>query len=104
MPRHLNSSDHAALSSATNNAMLPFLWSDAWLLQAIAVASHAKSATLSEILGAADAVNHALPTDDELHGGFSRLADADYIEEVDGKFRLTDRVPRKTADAIVLSS
>lgn len=83
---------------------MTFLWSDAWLLQAVAVASHARPATLSEILGAADAVNHALPTDDELHGGFSRLAGANYIEEVDGKFRLTDRVPRETADALVVSS
>ena len=49
-------------------------------------------------------MNHALPTDDELHGGFSRLAGANYIEEVDGKFRLTDRVPRETADALVVSS
>jgi hypothetical protein len=68
------------------------------------VASRAVPATLSEILGAADAANHALPTDNELHGGCSRLAGANYIEEVDGKFRLTDRVPRETADALVFSS
>jgi hypothetical protein len=54
-------------------------------------------------LEAADAVNHALPTDDELHGALSRLTDACYVEEIDQMFRVTDRVPPQTADAIATS-
>jgi len=79
----------------------PFLWSDAWILQAIAIASHAAPARLSEILGAADAVNHALPTDDELHGAFARLTEHGFIAEVADTFQLTGRVPREVIAAIV---
>lgn len=78
-----------------------FLWSDAWLFQAIAIASHARPATLSEIIGAADAVNHALPTDEELHGALLRLTADQFVEEVGDQFRLTDRVPKKIRAAIV---
>ena len=83
---------------------MTFLWSDAWLLQSIAVAAHARPASLAEILGTADAVNHALPTDEELHGALSRLTGASYVEEIDQKFRLTDRVPPEIADAIAAST
>ena len=38
---------------------MAFLWSDAWLLQAIGLAAYRGPATLAEIIGAADAVNHA---------------------------------------------
>jgi hypothetical protein len=51
-------------------------------------------------LAAAEAVNHALPTDDELHGALSRLTGACYVSEIDQTFRLTERVPAETADAI----
>jgi hypothetical protein len=79
---------------------MTFLWSDAWLFQAIAVAARARPAALAEVLGAADAANHALPTDEELHGALSRLTGAGYVEEIDQKFQLTDRVPAEIADAI----
>jgi hypothetical protein len=79
----------------------PFLWSDAWIFQAIAIASHAAPARLSEILGAADAVNHALPTDDELHGAFARLTEHGFIAEVGDTFQLTGRVPGEVIAAIV---
>jgi hypothetical protein len=78
-----------------------YLWSDAWMFQAIAIASHGTPASLSEILGVADAVNHAMPTDDELHGAFVRLTEDGFIEEVGGRFQLTDRVPRGVITAIV---
>jgi len=82
-----------------------YLWSDAWLLQAIAVAaSRDGSATLTEILGAADAVNHAMPTDEELHGGFSRLTAAGFVTEIDGRFGLTSHVPVPVADKMVAGS
>jgi hypothetical protein len=78
-----------------------YLWSDAWMFQAIAIASHAAPASLSDILGAADAVNHALPTDDELHGAFVRLTQDGFVEEIGDTFHLTDRVPREVVAAIV---
>jgi hypothetical protein len=82
---------------------MTFLWSDAWLLQAIAVAATNGPATLGEIIGAADATNHALPTNDELHGALVRLTAAGFVEEVQNRFRLTDNVPRREAAAIAES-
>jgi hypothetical protein len=78
-----------------------YLWSDAWIFQAIVIASHAAPARLSEILAAADGVNHALPTDDELHGAFARLTEDRLIVEVGDTFQLTGRVPREVIAAIV---
>lgn len=72
---------------------MPFLWSDAWLLQAIALASSSGPATLAQIIGAADAVNHALLTSDELHGGFVRLTSGGFVAESDARFAITELVP-----------
>jgi len=84
---------------------MPFLWSDAWLLQAIAIAaSRDGAATLTEVLAAADAVNHAMPTDAELHGGFSRLTAGGFVTEVDGRFALAPRVPAEVAVKMVAGS
>jgi hypothetical protein len=80
---------------------MTYLWSDAWLLQAIALASQEKPARLGDILGAADAVNHALPTDDELHGALTRLTAGGFVEEADAGFQLTPGVPPTVADALV---
>src|SRR5919106_428548 len=79
---------------------MTFLWSDAWLFQAIALASRTAPATLAEILEAADAVNHALPTTDELHGALSRLTTGGFVEEVEDRFRLTSSVPPEIRDAM----
>src|SRR5690242_10888833 len=80
---------------------MAYLWSDAWLLQAIAIASHEAPASLSRVLGAADGVNHAMPTDDELHGAFVRLTAGGHIEEVEEGFRLTERARAGVEQAIV---
>jgi hypothetical protein len=77
-----------------------YLWSDAWLFQAIGVASQKRPATLAEVLRAADDVNHALPTDDELHGALVRLTEGGFIEEIEQQFRLTERVPTHVRVAI----
>ncbi|HJU86425.1 MAG TPA: hypothetical protein VJ788_03535 [Gemmatimonadota bacterium] len=82
---------------------MQFLWSDAWLLQAIAVAARSEPATLAEVLAAADAVNHALPTDEELHGGLARLTGEGFVEEIEDRFRLTSRVPLEIRSTIVES-
>ena len=80
---------------------MTYLWSDAWLLQAVALASQANAATLDEVLGAADAVNHAMPTCDELHGALVRLTAGGVVEEVEERFRLTGRVPADISAALV---
>ncbi len=76
-----------------SNPEVVHLWSDAWLLQSIALATQAGPATLAQIVAAADAVNHALPTSDELHGGFVRLTAAGVIAEAKERFTITELVP-----------
>ncbi len=73
--------------------MTQFLWSDAWLFQSIALASQSGPATLSQIIGAADAVNHALPTADELHGALARLTTGGFVSEAEQRFTVTALVP-----------
>jgi hypothetical protein len=45
----------------------------AWLLLAVSLATTRAQATLIDVIGAADAVNHAVPTPDELHVGLTAL-------------------------------
>ena len=75
----------------TSNA--EFLWSDAWLLEAIVVASSSGKGSLTEIIGAADAINHAILCDDEIHGGLVRLVAGGFIDDDQGRFRPTALVP-----------
>ena len=63
-----------------------FLWSDAWLLEAIVLASSSGSGSLTEVIGAADAINHAILCDDEIHGGHIRLVAAGFIDDDHGCF------------------
>jgi len=81
-----------------------YLWSDAWLFQALALATHAGPATLAQIIAAADAVNHTLPTFDELHGAFARLTAGGLVTEVQERFATTERVPVATITSIRNSS
>jgi len=73
-----------------------YLWSDAWLLQSIALATRAGPATLAQIIASADSVNHAMPTSDELHGGFVRLSTGGFIAEAKQRFTITELVPVAT--------
>jgi hypothetical protein len=61
-------------------AGLGFQWSDAWLLLAIAVAGKGKTARLSEVIGTADAINHAIMTHAELDLGVERLQATHLVE------------------------
>jgi hypothetical protein len=80
---------------------MTYLWSDAWLLQAVALAARERPATLAEVIGYADAVNHALPTSDELHGGFGRLTMGGFVEEVEARFQLTVLVSAESRSRIL---
>jgi hypothetical protein len=72
---------------------MPFLWSDAWILTAVAVASREKPAELWQVLAAADALDHSLPLDEELHGAFARLTASRHVEDFFGKFKIGQAVP-----------
>ena len=76
--------------------MTEFTDSDAWTFLAIEGAARGKPSPLAEILGCADAINHAIPTDDELEGGFTRLLQA-------GLIRMEGRELGLTAEGIALA-
>jgi hypothetical protein len=78
-----------------------YLWSDAWLFQAIVIASHDRAASVTDIIAVADAVNHALPTDDELHGAFVRLSAGGLIREVAERFQVSEAVPSSVKASVV---
>ena len=82
---------------------MTYLWSDAWLLQAIALAARERRATLAQVIASADAVNHALPTSDELHGGLSRLTAGGFVHEIEDRFDLTNLVPAEIRSRILES-
>lgn len=79
---------------------MDYLWSDAWLFQSIALASQSGPATLSQILSAADAVIHALPTADELHGALARLTAGGFVSEAEERFTITPLVPAEMVSSI----
>jgi hypothetical protein len=79
---------------------MPFLWSDAWILTAVAVASREKPAELWQVIAAADALDGSVPLDEELHGAFSRLTASRHVEEFFGKFKVGQSVPPEMRTAL----
>jgi hypothetical protein len=69
------------MTSSDSRAL--FLWSDAWILMAIAVASPNAPAQLAEIMEIADGINHALLTREELNGAIGRLGTAALVQSSD---------------------
>ncbi len=66
-----------------------FVYSDAWILLAIIYSGRRQgvSADRSTISQAADYINHAIPTRDEINGALTRLQRAGWVEEDNGNYR-----------------
>jgi hypothetical protein len=90
---------------------IPFVWSDAWILHAILLAAKDDEATLEDVIGAADGINHAILTFDEIDGGVARLSRAGLIAVRNARFqvlpalaglrqRVTKLSVRQAADAL----
>jgi hypothetical protein len=58
---------------------IPFASSDAWLLHAILIAAKSGEGALEDIVAAADMINHAMLTFDEIDGGLARLSRAGLV-------------------------
>jgi hypothetical protein len=66
-------------------------WTDAWLLVACELGGAATAAVpLTAIVAAADAVQHAAPTAEELDGGLARLATRGLLRREEAGFLLTE--------------
>jgi hypothetical protein len=71
-------------------------WSDAWVLAAV---DWAADADLAKIIHAADAINHAIPTIDEVEHAIQFLGAVGLVRYSDNSLQLTDegrRVCRRT--------
>jgi hypothetical protein len=53
--------------------VIEWTWDDGWILAATCLVSRPEGAELSEIIAAADAINHAIPTAGELSKAFTSL-------------------------------
>ncbi len=63
--------------------------SDAWLLQAIAMAARKHPAGLAEVIGRGDAIEHAIFKYEEIEPGLARMTAAGYVIEDGGSFCLS---------------
>jgi len=83
------------LTTLQRSSMKPdasrFLWSDAWMFLAIGLANDKGPSSLARVIGAADAIQHAVMTWEEVDGGLFRLGKAGYVEVRDGKVSLTQK-------------
>ncbi len=66
----------------------PWTRNDAWILAAIALVKKEDGATLAEIIAAADAINRAIPTAEELTHALSRLAGCGIVLAGPDRYRL----------------
>ncbi len=72
-----------------------FTWSDAWLLLAVAYASHAREpdtsapASLQDVIACGDAIQHAIFTPAELRRGAAKLLAGGHINVEGGRWSLT---------------
>lgn len=64
-------------------------WAAAWVLLAIAYGAAPTGTTLTALIAAADYINHAIPTHDELSTSLVRLHEAGSIERAGRVYRLT---------------
>lgn len=62
---------------------------DGWIFLAIQHGNDGNAASLTEVIAAADWINHALPTDGELRNGVNRLIASGLVQITDLGFSLT---------------
>jgi hypothetical protein len=73
---------------------IAYRWTDAWLLLAIIYSSGRKPAILKDIVGAGDAINHAIFNDEEFESGLYRLTQGGWVAESPPGFRPTEKTDR----------
>ena len=66
-------------------------FADAWILIALLHSRNNEDCTLAHIIAAADGINHAIPTHEEIHGAINRLLAARLIKIKRDTFSVTDK-------------
>jgi hypothetical protein len=72
-------------------------WSDAWVLTAIMAVDKEAGSTLTEIVAAADMINHAIVLESEIEPAVRKLSGAGLIRVRQGRFFLTEPGREMTA-------
>ena len=71
--------------------MNQWTWNDGWILMSIYMVQSTNSIELSDVIGAADASNHAIPTPKELSHAFTKLSNAGVIKIEEGNYKITPK-------------
>lgn len=66
-----------------------FQHSDSWIFLSIAFYQDRAGTSLRDLIATADYIDRAIPTDEEIEGGISRLAGAGFVTVEDDHFYLT---------------
>lgn len=70
---------------------MKYVFSDAWILLSIIYTGSKEPTGLSNMISAADSINHAIPTFEETEGAMARLTAGGYIIENDGKLSPSEK-------------
>jgi len=70
------------------NAIPEWTFNDGWILMSVFLTQGVNGASLDEVLGAADVMNHAIPTSGELSRALTRLASRGILTEEGDRFRI----------------
>ncbi len=62
-----------------------YQWSDAWILLATVYSARGQPAVLPEVIAAADYIQHAIVTYEEMEGALARLTAGGLIVDISGK-------------------
>jgi hypothetical protein len=66
--------------------MMNWSWDQGWILAAVFMMNKDEGATLAEVIGAADMINHAIPTVSELSVALSKLSGSGVVQIRDGRY------------------
>jgi hypothetical protein len=88
MPMTVHSLAWDDLRVSSEQDGLSWTFSDAWLLTAIGQSGQ-QGSSLSELIGAADALNHDVPTEAQASSSLGRLIASGLLEVADGRYRMT---------------
>lgn len=68
---------------------LEWTWNDAWILMLLFLARQPDGTALKDIIGAADATNHAIPTPIELSQALSKLVQCELVSKKGDHFLIS---------------
>ena len=71
-----------------NDETKHWTWNDGWILMSAYLAQSSKTPTLADIIAAADATNHAIPTPNELSQAFTKLVSAGILNIENNNFKI----------------